>query len=117
MKIYDVYLFINKLDVALVNADRELIEDLLTPEAKFKHVTGVVQSRDEWVNCMTDGTFKYRDVYSDNVNIEVTDSGYKVKYDWTVIEKSVRYYRQEIVLKYKNKKLLWDGINNLSYRA
>lgn len=114
MRNEDVFLFLNKLDVALVNCDQVILESLLTINAKFQTSLGVILERDLWIEYIVTKTFVYRDSYNKNIVIEPINNGYRVSYEWIVTEKTLNYYYNQIDLVYTNKQLKWDGINKLT---
>lgn len=114
MRNEDVFLFLNKLDVALVNSDQVMLESLLTISARFQTSLGAVLERDVWFEYIVTKTFIYRDSYNKNIVIEPTNNGYRVSYEWIVTEKTLNYYYNQIDLVYINKQLKWDGTNKLT---
>lgn len=56
-----------KLYAAMVNQDTAALEQVLAPEMTLTHMTGYVQSRDEWISQVGDGQMRYYQAREDNI--------------------------------------------------
>ena len=45
----------------MINDDQELLRQVIAPDAQFIHITGKVQSRDEWLEQINRGRMHYYD--------------------------------------------------------
>lgn len=69
-QLIDVYRNLNK---AMVNKDVEVINQLLLDTAKLRHITGLVQSKFEWIDQIQNGNMLYIDSEEDRIMLVEID--------------------------------------------
>lgn len=69
-RLIDVY---RNLNEAMVNKDVGVINQLLLDSAKFRHMTGLVQSKFEWIDQIQNGNMLYVDFEEDRIMLVEID--------------------------------------------
>lgn len=65
---------------AMVDADGAALERIVDPDATFTHMSGMRQSRDEFIADVTSGALTYYAIRVEHPRIEVAGDGAKVSY-------------------------------------
>jgi len=61
--------------MAMMDADAESLRSTLTEDATLTHITGQIQTRDEWVQSVADKTMSYSNIEVVSAHVERSDNG------------------------------------------
>lgn len=61
---------VRNLTQAMINQDMKSLNELLAPQSNLTHITGIVQSKEEWLSQIKAGTMKYFASVEEELKIE-----------------------------------------------
>ena len=64
-----------RMFMAMMDADAESLRSTLTEDATLTHITGQIQTRDEWVQSVADKTMSYSNIEVVSAHVERSDNG------------------------------------------
>ena len=64
-----------RMFMAMMDADAESLRSTLTEDATLTHITGQIQTRDEWVQSVADKTMSYSNIEVISARVERSDNG------------------------------------------
>ena len=67
-----------RMFMAMMDADAEALRATMTEDATLTHITGQVQSRDEWAQAVAEKTMTYSDIEVVSARVERSDAGAQV---------------------------------------
>ena len=70
MKIYHLF---RKMQDAMIDKDMDLLRQLISDNAKFVHMSGAVQSKEEYLKDIETGRLDYRKTVLKDVDVEINE--------------------------------------------